>query len=127
MGAMPTASQCKARLAKICDLLPETCQRPGGEGGRHIAYMVRARTFAYFTEDHHGDGRLAVIVKAPAAEQRMLTASEPERFFVPPYLGHRGWVGLWLDRQGIDWDEVRELMTDAYRLSAPKRLVSHLG
>lgn len=124
--AVPTASQCKARLAKICDALPETSQRPGGEGGRHIGYGVRAKTFAYFTEDHHGDGRLALILKAPPGEQLVLTASEPERFFVPPYLGHRGWIGLWLDRQGIDWEEVREFLTDAYRLTAPKRLVSHL-
>src|SRR5947209_5399648 len=114
------ACQCKARLAKICDALPETDQRPGGEGGRHIAYTVRVKTFAYFTEDHHGDGRLALTCKAPAGEQPVLVASNPEQFFVPPYLGHRRWIGLWLDRPSVDWQEVAELLTEAYRLTAPK-------
>jgi phosphoribosylglycinamide formyltransferase-1 len=122
-----SARQCKARLAKICDGLPETGQRPGGEGGRHVAYMVRNKTFAYFTDDHHGDGRLALICKAPPGEQPALIASGPLQFFVPPYLGHRGWVGLWLDRRDADWEEVVELMTEAYRLTAPKRLVALLG
>jgi len=66
------------------------------------------------------------MYKAAAGEQTALVAADPERFFVPPYLGHRGWVGLWLDRPGVDWDEVAELVTDAYRLTAPKRLVTLL-
>lgn len=120
------ARQCKAQLARICAGLAETGQRPGGERGRHIGYVVRDKTFAYFTEDHHGDGRLAMICKAPPGEQAALIAGNPDQFFVPPYLGHRGWVGLWLDRPGVDWDEVAELMVDAYRLTAPRRLVTPL-
>jgi hypothetical protein len=120
------AARCKARLAKLCARLPETVRRPGGEDDRHDAYLVRGKTFAYFTDDHHGDGRLALMYKAAAGEQTALVAADPERFFVPPYLGHRGWVGLWLDRPGVDWDEVAELVTDAYRLTAPKRLVTLL-
>jgi hypothetical protein len=88
--------------------------------------MVKAKTFAYFTEDHHGDGRLALICKAPPGEQEALVGSDPERFFIPPYLGHRGWIGFWLDRDGVDWNEAKELMTEAYRLTAPRRLVSFL-
>jgi hypothetical protein len=125
--ALPGARQCQSRLAKICDGLPETDRRLGGEDGRHVAYLVRGKTFAWFTDDHHGDGRLALIGKAPLGEQAALVASDPERFFVPPYLGHRGWVGLWLDREGVDWDEVADLMVDSYRLTAPKRLVALLG
>ena len=68
--------QCKARLAKICARLPETGQRPGGEGGRHIAYLVRAKTFAYFTDDHHGDGRLALISKAPPGAQAVFLVGQ---------------------------------------------------
>jgi hypothetical protein len=116
------AGRCRAKLLGICDSLPETGLRPGGEGSRHVAYMVRSKTFAYFTQDHHGDGRLALICKAPPGEQAALIASGPDRFFVPPYLGHRGWVGLWLDRSGVDWTEVGELMVEAYCLTAPKRL-----
>jgi hypothetical protein len=124
--ALRGAARCKARLVKICGRLPETVQRPGGEGDRHIAYLVRGKTFAYFTDDHHGDGRLALMYKAAPGEQTALVAADPESFFVPPYLGHRGWVGLWLDRPGVDWGEAAELVTEAYRLTAPKRLAALL-
>ena len=123
---MPGARQCKTRLAKACAPLPETEQRPSGNDGRHVAYVVRNKTFAYFTDDHHGDGRLALTCKAAPGEQTVLVASDPERFFVPPYLGPRGWVGLWLDRPDVDWAEVGELVVDAYRLCAPKRLLALL-
>jgi hypothetical protein len=113
-------------LATICGSLPQVDARAGGEHGRHVAYTVRNKTFAYFTDDHHGDRRLALISKAAPGDQEALVASDQDRFFVPPYLGHRGWVGLWLDRQRIDWSEVRELVVDAYRLAAPKRLVRTL-
>lgn len=93
----------------------------------HTAFMVRTKTFAYLTENHRGDGRLALMFRAPPGEQTALTASEPGRFFVPPYLGHRGWVGLWLDTPAIDWVEVEELMIEAYRLAAPKRLIAPLA
>ena len=102
-------------------------QRPGGEKGLHVAYVVRAKTFAYFTEDHHGDGRLALTFRAPLGEQQALVAAEPDRFFVPPYLGHRGWVGLWLDGPDLEWTEVQEIMSEAYRLAAPRRLAALLG
>jgi predicted DNA-binding protein (MmcQ/YjbR family) len=60
-------------------------------------------------------------VKATPESQRELRAADPRRFFVPPYLGPRGWVGVWLDGD-VDWAEVGELVTDGYRLAAPKRL-----
>jgi predicted DNA-binding protein (MmcQ/YjbR family) len=121
-----SADGLRARLATLCERLPETEQRPGGEGGRHVAYRVRNKNFAYFTDDHHGDGRLGFHCKAPPGEQQALVAAEPVRFFVPPYLGPRGWVGLWLDTGDVDWDEVADLLTEAYRLTAPKRLVAEL-
>jgi hypothetical protein len=124
--ALPSALGLRERLAGICEELPEVEQRPGGEHGRHVGYVVRKKTFAYFTDDHHGDGRLALSVKAPPGEQEALVGAEPERFFVPPYLGPRGWVGLYLDREPPDWDEVTELLTEAYRMTAPKRLAAEL-
>jgi hypothetical protein len=129
MSNVPTVDSmgCKARLVEVCTALPETDQRPGGEGGRHIAYTIRKKTFAYFTDDHHGDGRLALICNAEAGEQSALTLGEPERFFVPPYLGHRGWVGMWLDLPDVDWSEAKDLMIDAYKMTAPKRLSALLG
>jgi hypothetical protein len=113
---------CRNRLSDFSAALPEASQRPGGEGARHTAFMVRTKTFAYFTEDHHGDGRLGFIFRAPLGEQAALLASDPDRFFIPPYLGHRGWVGFWLDLPTVDWAEVREFMIEAYRMTAPKRL-----
>jgi hypothetical protein len=124
--ALPNALELRERLAEVCDGLPEVAQRPGGEHGRHIGYLVRKKTFAYFTDDHHGDGRLALSVKAPPGEQEALVGADPERFFVPSYLGPRGWVGLYLDREPLDWDEVAELLTEAYRMTAPKRLTALL-
>jgi hypothetical protein len=120
------AARCLTHLEKITRGLPEVEQRRGGEASRHVEFAVRGKTFGYFTNDHHGDGRLAVIVKAAPGEQGVLVASEPDRFFVPPYLGHRGWVGLWLDGAPVDWTEVRELFVASYCLTAPKKLVAIL-
>jgi predicted DNA-binding protein (MmcQ/YjbR family) len=71
---------------------------------------------------NHGDGRVALNCKAAPNENKELVASEPERFFFPAYLGPRGWVGLYLDLQRVDWDEVSELVRESYQLIAPKRL-----
>jgi hypothetical protein len=117
--ALRNAEKCKIHLDQIASVLPETTQRPGGEKGLHVAYMVRKKTFAYFTVDHHGDGRLALTFRAPHGDQAALIASAPDRSFVPPYLGHRGWAGLWLDVTAIDWSEVQKIMIDAFRLAAP--------
>jgi hypothetical protein len=73
--------------------------------------------------DHHHDDRLAFWCAAPPGAQEALVADDPERFFVPPYVGGRGWIGVRLDLP-IDWDEVTDLVTDAYRMVAPKRLVA---
>jgi hypothetical protein len=124
--ALPSALELRERLAEICEDLPEVVQRPGGDHDQHVAYLVRKKTFAYFTDDEHGDGRLALLVKAPPGEQAALTGVDPERFFVPAYVGHRGWVGLRLDREPLDWDEAADLLTEAYRMTAPKRLAAEL-
>jgi hypothetical protein len=122
--ARAEAAKCVTQLERFSRVLPEAGQRPGGERGRHIGFTVRGKTFAYFTDDHHGDGRLALTVKAPPGEQGALVASEPDRFFVPPYLGRHGWVGLWLDGGPVDCTEVRELFVEAYCLTAPKKLLA---
>jgi hypothetical protein len=124
--ALEDAEKCRTHLERISSAFPETTQLSGGEKGLHIAYVVRKKTFAYFTVDHHGDGRLALTFRAPPGEQAALVASEPDRFFVPPYLGHRGWVGMWLDLPVVDWSEVQEIMMEAFRLAAPKRLGDEL-
>ena len=109
-------------MLRLCDELPEADARPG----QHVKCTVRGKTFAYHLDDHHGDGRVAINVKVPPGEAAELVAAEPARFFVPPYLGPKGWVGLWLDVGPVDEEEVRELVVDSYRLVAPKRLVNLL-
>jgi hypothetical protein len=112
------------RLTRLCTSLPEVDVETSG--APHMGFSVRGRRFAWFLDDHHGDGRLALNCKAALGESARLAEAHPERFFVPPYLGSRGWIGLWLDRPKPDWDEVERLVVEAYRLTAPKRLVAQL-
>ena len=110
-----------ARLTKICLALPEAtrcCQ------GRHAGFMVRKKTFAWFLNDHHGDGIVSVSCKVLPGDNSALAAAQPERFYLPAYMAHRGWVALRLDVGGVDWDEVSELVACSYRLTAPKRLAA---
>ena len=96
------------------------------EGDRHLGFSVRGRRFAWLVDDHHGDGRLAIHCKAPPGQNSAVVGTDAERYFLPPYVAHRGWVGAWLDVEGIDWGRVEALLVEAYRLAAPRRLAAHL-
>jgi hypothetical protein len=109
------------RLTKICLALPEATREIMG---KHAGFKVRKKTFAYFLDDHHGDGIVCVTCKVMAGDNAALSKSNPERYFVPAYVGPRGWVALRLDVGEIDWEEVRELVADSYRRIAPKRLAA---
>jgi hypothetical protein len=103
--------------------LPEVTERLShGEP----AWFIRGRTQFVTLADHHHDDRVAFWCAAPAGAQDAFVTSEPERFFIPPYVGHRGWLGVYLDVP-VHWDEVAEIVEDAYRTVAPKRLVAALG
>jgi hypothetical protein len=109
------------RLTKICLALPEaTTYRQGS----HAGFLVRKRTFAYFLNDHHGDGIVAVTGKMLPGDNKALIAAQPGRFYLPAYIGPKGWVALRLDVGTVDWDEVSELVSCSYRLVAPKRLAA---
>jgi hypothetical protein len=108
------------RLREICLALPETSERPSH--GAPTFFVREKRAFLMVLTNHHGDGRFAVWCAAPAGVQAMLVDADPERFFVPPYVGHRGWLGVRLDR-GLDWDELAGIAEDAYAEVAPARLV----
>ena len=112
------------RLVRLCRTLPEVTTVPSG---RHIGFQVRGRTFAWYVDDEHGDGRVAVLCKAPTGGNSALVASDPHRFYLPNYVGHRGWVALRLDLHDVDWGEVAELVCDSYRLVAPRRLAALVG
>ena len=111
------------RLRAICLALPEVSERNShGEP----AWFVRTKaTLATLDDHHHGADHLAVWCAAPPGVQSELVASEPERFFRPPYVGHRGWLGVRIDRDP-DWGEVDAIVRDAYRQVAPKKLVARL-
>ena len=109
----------KARLTEICQALPQVTAESHDP---HVLYRVRGRNFAYFQEDHHGDGRVALVCKAPPGENAVRIEADPIRFFMPSYVGPRGWVGFRLDTESVDWDEVADLVLVSYRLVAPKRL-----
>jgi hypothetical protein len=96
------------------------------EEGQHVGFSVRGKRFAWLQEDHHGDGRLSFVCKAPPGENAALAERDPGRYFIPSYVGPRGWVGLWLDAGSVDWDEAERLALDAYRMTAPRRMVERL-
>jgi phosphoribosylglycinamide formyltransferase-1 len=99
--------------------LPEAARR---DSGSHAAFLVRKKIFAYFLNDHHGDGIVSVACKALPGDNTALAAAQPARFYLPAYIGPRGWIALRLDRGKVDWDEVAELVVGSYRLIAPPRL-----
>ena len=90
-------------------------------------FRVKNKIFAMYAHanTHHGSGRNAVWCKAAPVNQRLMVDAAPERFFVPPYVGPSGWIGVWLDGN-IDWAELQDLLRDAWRMTAPKKLVAAL-
>src|SRR5215210_7243424 len=111
------------KLRKLCLALPETTERLSH--GEPTWFIQGKKTFANYANHHHDD-RLAFWCAAPDGAQEVLVAQSPDRFFVPPYVGGRGWLGVYLDVDKIDWDEISEIVTDAYREIAPKKLVTRL-
>ena len=109
------------RLRAICLELPETqCERRGD----HASFLVRKKVFAYYLSNHHGDGIVSICAKVLPGDSASLIAADPSKFYSPAYIGPRGWVGLRLDMGKIDWEEVRELVTGSYILTAPKPLAA---
>ncbi|MGO9948025.1 MAG: MmcQ/YjbR family DNA-binding protein [Steroidobacteraceae bacterium] len=114
-------AQILKKLAEICLNLPEAQRRVSGD---HADFRVRGKVFAYFLNNHHGDGMVSVCCKAALGENVDRASREPQRFYLPAYIGLRGWFGLRLDGEAIDWSEVRNLVELSYELVAPKRLVN---
>ena len=107
------------RLRKICLSLPEAHEV---EAWGEPTFRVRNKLFAMFASagTHHGHGRPAVWCKAGPGNQEIMVRGAPERFFVPPYVGPSGWIGIWLDGD-VQWGELADLLRDSYDLVAPKR------
>ena len=109
------------RIRELCLALPETSERLSHG---HPTFFVREkRAFLMVLDNFHGDGRFALWCAAEEGVQEMLVEADPGRFFRPPYVGHRGWLGVRLDR-GIHWDELAGIVEDAYVEVAPAKLVA---
>jgi hypothetical protein len=112
------------KVRAICAALPEAQERPS-----HAAptfFFGGKKSLVMFHDDHHGDGRLALWCRAAPGVQAQLVDEEPARFFVPPYVGPSGWVGVRLDRD-VDWEEIASIVRDAFALVAPAKVVDALG
>jgi hypothetical protein len=108
------------RIRKTCLGLPEVSERLSH--GEPTFFIRAKRAFVMVVDNHHGDGRFAIWCAAPEGMQQMLVEADPERFFVPPYVGHRGWLGVRLDHE-LDWNELAGIVEDAYVEVAPANLV----
>jgi hypothetical protein len=111
------------RVRGICLALPETSERLSH--GAPSFFVRGKRCFTMVLDDHHGDGIFGLWVAAPPGNQELLVGTDPARFFRPPYVGHRGWLGVRLDR-GVDWDELAGILEDAWAAVAPKRTLEAL-
>jgi hypothetical protein len=125
MPRRPSSSRTPiGRLRTLCLALPEAHE---AEAWGEPTFRVRNKLFAMYAhaDNHHGAGHHAVWVKATPIDQSLLVRAEPERYFVPPYVGVKGWIGVRLDGKP-DWKALAQLLRDAYRLTAPKTLIAKL-
>lgn len=109
------------RVRAHCLSLPEAVERPSH--GAPTFFVSGKRAFVSYMRNHHDDGRIALWCAAPEGMQTALVGADPERFFVPPYVGHRGWVGVRLDR-ALEWERVAGVIEEAYISVAPSRLIT---
>ncbi len=121
----PDVAGRRERLISLCCSLPEA--EAERAGATHFAFKVRKKIFAYYTFNHHGDGVIALWCKAPPGERDRLVQESPTRYFVPPYVGPKGWVALRLDTARVDWKAAKELAFVSYFLTAPASLRKPAG
>lgn len=121
-----TAAEAAAleRLRGICLAMPEATERPSH--GTPTWFVRGKQVFVTYHSGHYSDGRYGFWCAAPEGAQAVLVDNEPELFYRPPYVGGRGWIGVYLDVDEVDWQRVAELVEDSYRIVAPKFLVARL-
>lgn len=109
-------------LRRLCLALPEATERESH--GEPTWFVQDKKSFVTYANHHHDD-RLAFWCAAPSGVQEAMVSSDPSRYFIPPYVGHRGWLGVYLD-VSVSWREIGEIVEEAYRTIAPRRLVAQL-
>ncbi|MBK9313325.1 MAG: MmcQ/YjbR family DNA-binding protein [Acidobacteria bacterium] len=106
------------RVRRICERLPESSEKLShGEP----TFFVRKKVYTMFSNNHHNDGHVAVLVPAPTGIQKILIEAAPDKFYNPPYVGVRGWVGINLDK--VSDHELESHIRQAWKLIAPKKLL----
>jgi len=120
------ANSVKGRRAKLMAIARSFPEAMITEIDQHAKFSVGKRTFAYYVNYPHGGDPISLCCKAPPGEASRLVTADPERFFIPRYLGPRGWIGFRLDLNHLDWEEVNRLLFESYQLVAPKRLAELL-
>ena len=116
----------RKRLVAICESFPDVQVTVLGRRKEHRSFLVRKKILAYYLYDHHDDGRIALWCKAGPGEQGRLVEDDSGRFFVPPYVGPKGWVGVRLDLRSVDWTQVAYLVRNAYRLTASRAQIARM-
>jgi hypothetical protein len=119
MRSVSTEDERLERFTKICLGFPQAEREVRG---LHAGFKVKKKTFAYFVNDHHGDGIVGVLCKVLQGDNVALIAADPKRFYMPAYVGPKGWVGLRLDVGRVNWAEAEELARGSYQLVAGKPL-----
>jgi len=113
----------RKRLAKVCEEYPQTTAL-SRYANEHLSLEVGGKRFGYFLYKHFGDDdRSGAVLKAGHGVQESLVESDPHRFWVPAFVGRHGWIGIRLDLEEPDWDELADFVHDAWRLTAPKKLL----
>ena len=120
---MTPSAEALAAVRAACLKLPQATERLSH--GSPSFFVNDKKCFVMFVDDHHGDGRMGIWCAAPPGVQAELVDEDPVRFFVPPYVGYRGWLGLRLDRDP-DWVELAGIVVEAWRCVAPKKLLNLL-
>ncbi len=124
MSPDPSAALDKVRAIALA--LPDAAEKLSH--GMPGFFVLKGRFFAYFWLNHHGDGRCALLVKTDGRdEQGLLIEIDPDAYFVPPYLGPSGWIGINLDRAEVDWDHIADRVAASWRRAAPRQLLEMGG
>ena len=124
---MMTEAKSRQRMEKaaaICLSLPNVTRADMGD---HASFRIGGKIFAYLLNNHHGDGIVGLWCRALPGDNQRLIESNPRKFYLPAYVGPRGWVGLRLDSRTVDWAEVRELVRGSYLLAAPRKLALRMN
>lgn len=121
MPKPPAEDRRLVRLTELCLKLPEAMRAVNGD---HADFRVRKKVFAYFLNNHHGDGIVSVCVKTELGDNVDLAGGQPDIYYLPAYIGTRGWVGMRLDRGAIDWRHVWAMLKLSWSLAAPKTIAA---